>query len=646
MATAVPAPTERASRRRRIAGLGPVLCWAVVFADLGTSVYYTPGILFNQFGAHAALFVGLTLIVFVLLTIKYAEVTIRYPEGGGVVTVGTHAVSAWLGLIGGLFILVDYFLTSALSAVSGVTYLGSVAPPVISIVVLCTVAALVFIAALNLMGISADAKVTAVIATAAVLSQLSVIVAVILHAGLGAALGAVPTVLSGHLTGVGLLTGYAGAFLAFSGLESISQLSPAMAEPRRRVAPRTMVLVIVTVALTSPLLTLWSTTLLHGAKDPNQFISLLAGYAAGPGLQTEVALTAALLLIFAANTATIGCYHVFLALSKMRFLPEFLQQRNRLRDTPHWAILVAAAVPIAIIIATRGSTTILGDLYAFGLLGAFSVTCVSLDIVRWRERRHHGRPVGSGHPDIRVRTNTPMFVIGVLTSVLVVTAWTTNLFAKPLATLFGGSLTLFGLAIVAATQSRRRRRGGTGWVPHAEKLERLRMAADPQGRSPVIALLHGSSDAVTALVDAAVQVAEGAPLLFVFVGSSEHTRPPRQLREIVDPYLLDADAQAAFRTVEAQCGPRVRHRLVYAAGAGDWDTSALHALQRFDDDLRVVLLSEDADDVGAPAEQTERRSDAAGVSMALWTMAGATTGPKRTGPSAPGDAVANVRRVR
>ncbi len=30
--------------------LGAFLCWAVVFADIGTSVYYTPGILFGQSG--------------------------------------------------------------------------------------------------------------------------------------------------------------------------------------------------------------------------------------------------------------------------------------------------------------------------------------------------------------------------------------------------------------------------------------------------------------------------------------------------------------------------------------------------------------------------------------------------------------------
>ena len=30
--------------------LGPLLCWAVVFADIGTSVYYVPGILYNTEG--------------------------------------------------------------------------------------------------------------------------------------------------------------------------------------------------------------------------------------------------------------------------------------------------------------------------------------------------------------------------------------------------------------------------------------------------------------------------------------------------------------------------------------------------------------------------------------------------------------------
>ncbi|MDQ6876234.1 MAG: hypothetical protein M3082_00750, partial [Candidatus Dormibacteraeota bacterium] len=98
-----------ARRRIKLRGgqLGPFLCWAVVFADIGTSVYYVPGILYGQFGARAAIFVLMTLFVFILLCVKYAEVAWRYPEGGGVVNVSSQALHPFFGLLGGLFILVD-----------------------------------------------------------------------------------------------------------------------------------------------------------------------------------------------------------------------------------------------------------------------------------------------------------------------------------------------------------------------------------------------------------------------------------------------------------------------------------------------------------------------------------------------------------
>src|SRR5919109_4847954 len=121
--------------RRRIkvhtGNLGPLLCWAVVFADIGTSIYYVPGILSaGGFNRRSVLFVLMTLVVFVLLSIKYAEVTWRNPEGGGVVTISSRALHPFAGLVGGLFILVDYYLTAAISAFSGVNYLAVVVPPV------------------------------------------------------------------------------------------------------------------------------------------------------------------------------------------------------------------------------------------------------------------------------------------------------------------------------------------------------------------------------------------------------------------------------------------------------------------------------------------------------------------------------------
>src|SRR6266704_4849307 len=117
--------------------LGPLLCWAVVFADISTSVYYVPGYLYSthDIGTLAGFFVFLTMSVFVLLAFKYAEVTHRFPQGGGVVTVGAQAINKWFGALGGMFILVDYFLTADISSLSGMQYLSVVIPALGPIVV-------------------------------------------------------------------------------------------------------------------------------------------------------------------------------------------------------------------------------------------------------------------------------------------------------------------------------------------------------------------------------------------------------------------------------------------------------------------------------------------------------------------------------
>src|ERR1700716_4152310 len=209
---------KRAFRRRQ--RIGPFLCWAVVFADIGTSVYYTPGILYGRVGTRAALFVTLTLLVFILLAIKYAEVAVRYPEGGGVVTVSTRAFHPFVGLVGGMFILVDYFLTAALSALSGLIYLSVVFKSLGTIVVVGTVVALLILALLSLMGVKASAEASAICAVTAGVLQLAVVAAVIMRLGPAHMFDTVHQVLATgpRLTPIFLLTGYAGAFLAFSGL--------------------------------------------------------------------------------------------------------------------------------------------------------------------------------------------------------------------------------------------------------------------------------------------------------------------------------------------------------------------------------------------------------------------------------------------
>src|SRR5579884_3939887 len=154
--------------------LGPLLCWAVVFADVGTSIYYVPGILYGNVGNLAGFFVMLTMSVFVLLTLKYAEVTHRFPQGGGVVTVAASALGKWFGALGGMFILVDYFLTAAISSLSGMQYLSVVFPvigpkttlPIVGsiqlLLLFITLIMIFLLGVLNWVGVSESAKVSLV----------------------------------------------------------------------------------------------------------------------------------------------------------------------------------------------------------------------------------------------------------------------------------------------------------------------------------------------------------------------------------------------------------------------------------------------------------------------------------------------------
>jgi amino acid transporter len=554
------APRLRRPIKVRGGNLGAFLCWAVIFADIGTSVYYVPGILYGPFGSRAALFVLMTLFVFVLLCVKYAEVTWRYPEGGGVVNVASQALHPFAGLLGGLFILVDYYLTAALSALSGALYLAAVMPALTPWALHAAVAGLIGLGVLNLIGIRESARTTAFVACLAGGGQLAVVAATALYLGPAGIIQSFSAITKGPpLTPLLLITGYGAAFLAFSGLESVAQLAPAMREPRRKIAYRAMAAVVLTMAITSPLLTLWSTTLLNSNADPNQFISLLGAHVAGRLLASYVAVSGALLLVFASNTAIIGAYHVFIALARMGFLPRAIERRNRSRRTPHWAIFAAVVLPLVIIVGSGGSVVLLGDLYAFGLLGTFVLTCISLDLVRWRERRQWTRGA------------ITLFSIGVLTTVLVIVAWAVNLVAKPLATEFGGGLTVIGLVAGFATyRYYRRRRPAVFPVPFRPERAAASIA-NALGNRPsageVLAILPHDQLAAEAVIEAATRAAAGRGVVFLYRGE-RYPNQNHELLEVTDPYLKDFSAHDAFARAEMLARSHIpNRRYIYVPGS-------------------------------------------------------------------------------
>src|SRR5207249_1942673 len=123
------------------------------------------------------------------------------------------------GLLGGCFIIVDYYLTVALSALSGVYYLAVVAPGLYRFAVPLTLVALAALGTLNVLGIKESARVSATAAVLAGGGQLILVAVTAAYLGPAGivdsfrALGRGPT-----LAPITIAVGYGAAFLAFSGL--------------------------------------------------------------------------------------------------------------------------------------------------------------------------------------------------------------------------------------------------------------------------------------------------------------------------------------------------------------------------------------------------------------------------------------------
>ncbi len=508
-------------------------------------------------------------------------------------------------------IIVAAHLTAAISSLSAIQYfsvvLSSLAPFVLEI----AISVLVLLGLLNWIGISESAKVSLVGALIAFVSDLAIIWTVFTHIPI-AEFPFLFTRMFAHasLTPASILVGFAGAFLAFSGLESISQLSPAMKTPRKKIIGMALFLVVITIGVTSPLLTLLATLLQQAeATDPvlsTQLLSLLGGHWGNAVLQMEVAISASLILALASNTALIGAYHVFLALSRMEFFPAFILKRNRFRGTPHWSIALATGIPIAVLLLVHGQIDILGAMYAFGLLGAFSVTCLGLDIIRYRERKavraavasnqtnehddnghepiapHNGflgsltlnhlspfalfngrrSPAGGLRGGVLIAVASSLrsrvvslwqrlhFWLGLLTTLLVLLAWSISIVSQPLATAFGCSVAFVGLGVAYVNYVRGRAPVVTPYL---------------EGRVPdsLLAVLSAGDEHNDLVIGAAITSARGKPVVFLYLAEPKASRVP-QLFEVVDPYLEDEPAkdtlkQAALLARKA----RVASRFVY-----------------------------------------------------------------------------------
>jgi amino acid transporter/nucleotide-binding universal stress UspA family protein len=433
---------SRQSRGRGIGSLGPLLAWAVIFADLGTSIYYVPGVLYGQLGALASAFVLVTTVAFILVAWEHLEVAHRYPAGGGGVSAAVEAFGPRVGVVSGALMVSAYLLTIALATVTAMHYLATINPFWPDRAYASSLVAILVLGVLSWSGPRLIAKLAFLAAIAAVASHAWLFWTVVK--------GLPPSAWAEMVTEVArlrdfsltdLASGFAGAWLAYSGLESLGQLAPAVREPRKRVIRTAGVLMIASVLVTVPVFTTVAVEAVSAGKisPTGALLAEVALRYGGQSMQVTVVIAGVVLLLIAAKLAFIGCYNVFQAIGEHGYLPAVVARADSPGQPPRGAVVVITLGALALVAGTHGEPRILAQLFAFGLLGSYAITSISLDVLRWREGR---------------RGIT--FVLGALVSLTLVLPWVTSWFTKWRATLYGALAS--GLLLFVAYVTHR------GWI--------------------------------------------------------------------------------------------------------------------------------------------------------------------------------------
>lgn len=267
----------------------------------------------------------------------------------------------------------------------------------------------------------------------------------------------------------------------------------------------------------------------------------------------------------------------------------------------------------------------LGDLYAFGLLGAFTLTCLGLDLIRLREqaaarsaktqspqihKNGHNAHISATEPQTTLqpysedhslngngtieakteRNGSAIFTLyqhssniwhqldlwlGLLTTVLVALAWAISLISKPEAALFGGTVALLGMGVAYLNYTRH------GHPPVVASYLEGHLS------DSVLAVLAANDTQNSQVINSAITYAKDKPVVFLYLGQRQATGAAKPF-EIVDPYLDDATAKKTFSKAEGQARKaRITRKYLYRQDGSAVASAVWQTLQPKD-----VILSE------------------------------------------------------
>jgi APA family basic amino acid/polyamine antiporter len=398
----------REAALRRVHGTGAL--FSAAYGNVGSSIYYALGVV-------ASFALGLTPITFIIAGLifmataaTYVEATVMYPEAGGSASFARHAFNELVSFVAGWGQMLNYIITVAISAFFVPHYLAVFWPwlgdgpgDIIGGITL-----IALLAALNIKGTKESARFNLVLAVADLATQVVLV-------GIGIALVLSPETLvdNVHLgtapTWGNFALGIAVGMIAYTGIETISNMAEEAKDAERTVPNGTGLTVLAVLALYAllPIVALsampvtqdaaghYTTTLgTTFADDP--VLGIVENLGLSPGLTDAlryyVGVLAAVILTIATNAGMIGLSRLTFSMGHYRQLPERLRQVHPKFHTPYVAIVVFSAV--AAITILPGELDFLATMYSFGAMLSFTVAHISVARLRrkYPDKRRPWKP--------------------------------------------------------------------------------------------------------------------------------------------------------------------------------------------------------------------------------------------------------------
>jgi APA family basic amino acid/polyamine antiporter len=380
--------------------LGVPALFSAGYGNVGSSIYYALGVVALVAIGATPIALVIAGILFIFTALTYAEGTAMIPEAGGSASFARRGFNDLVGFVSGWALMLSYIVTIAISAYIISPYLGYFWAPLKESPVAGTAVSMgiiLFLMFINVTGVKESSRVNILFTVIDLATQVSIIVL-----GIWLILAVNPANLFQNMFGEGnwpttpnLLFGIALAALAFTGVETVSQMAEETHRPQVR-APRALMMMIVTVLVLFIGISIVALSAMtpqelaqDWARDP------IAGIAANlPSGTLEsiymplVAGLAATILLIATNAGVMGISRLAFSMGVHRQMPLALSRVHERFRTPHFSIIIFCLIALAMLIPgffTAGFFEDLGALYTFGSLLSFAFAHASILVLRVRE---------------------------------------------------------------------------------------------------------------------------------------------------------------------------------------------------------------------------------------------------------------------